>query len=442
MPKKSVVWLTMILCMLLPLVAACGSGLQTGTSPATKVAPLVGENIYVLDGYAPLGVTNTGQHIVAFHPGNAQPTYTLPAGLTSMDHHLLIAAQAQAGQTTISVINTQSGVTLRSLTLAGNYTTAGQDFNNAVLSIDGHWLALRRLDSSTSSTTIALVDTQAGKLSKTIHLKGDFDLDTISLDGNALYLLQRLNNGTGRYYVQLYTVSENELYQSLIVDKSELNDPNMTGTAVARQYASNASATYTLYVDAYHNIAFVHILPLDPGFPFARCINLPVGKSSDFLRYYTLTLSSNGNTLYAANGALGVVSVISLNTASTSNIYSDQTVATGHFNPGVTSITNADTSRMLRNGAVLSSDQSTLYFAGLRGIWSVKTTDLRAGHAAFHQALGQQSFTGIALSANSKTLYAVNPTSGITAFDLASGQAQQALQVPARAPWDIEWITN
>src|SRR5450759_717580 len=218
MPKKSVVWLTMILCMLLPLVATCGSGSQTGTSPATKVAPLVGENIYVLDGYAPLGVTNTGQHIVAFHPGNAQPTYTLPAGLTSMDHHLLIAAQAQAGQTTISVINTQSGVTLRSLTLAGNYTTTGQDFNNAVLSIDGHWLALRRLDSSTSSTTIALVDTQAGKLSKTIHLKGDFDLDTISLDGNALYLLQRLNNGTGRYYVQLYTVSENELYQSLIVD--------------------------------------------------------------------------------------------------------------------------------------------------------------------------------------------------------------------------------
>ncbi len=440
MTKKSFVWLTMMLCMLLPLVTACGS--NPGTGPATSVKSPGGENIYVLDGYTPQGATNTGQQIVAFHPGNANPTYTLPAGLTSMDHHLLIAAQAKAGQTTISVINTQSGATLRTITLAGNYSTAGLDFNNAVLSTDGHWLALRRLDSSSSATTIALVDTQAGKLSKTIHLKGDFDLDMISLDGNALYLLQRLNDGTGRYYVQLYTVSENELYQSPIVDKSELNDPNMTGTAVARQFASDGSAIYTLYVDAYHNIAFVHILPLDPGFPFARCINLPVGKSADMLRYYTLALSSDGKTLYAANGALGVVSEISLNNLGTSNIYSDQIVATGHFNPGVTSVTNADTSRMLRNGAVLSSDQSTLYFVGLHGIWSVKTAGLNAGHGAFQQALGQQSFTGVALSADSKTLYAVDPTSGITAFDTASQQAQQALQIPARAPWGIEWIAN
>jgi len=446
MPKKSFVWLTMMLCMLLPLVAACGSSLSTNTSPGTGPAVSAtlpaGENIYVLDGYTPQGVANVGQSIVAFHPGSANATYTLPAGLTSMDHHLLVVAKAQANLTTISVIDTQSGATVRTLTLAGNYSTAGQDFNNAVLSMDGRWLALRQLDQSTSRTTIALVDTQAGKLSKTIHLSGDFDLDTISLDGNALYLLQRLNDGTGHYYVQLYTVSENELYQSPIVDKSELNDPNMTGTAVARQVAPDASATYTLYIDTSRNIAFVHILPLDPGFPFARCINLPVGKSSDLLHYYTLTLSSDGTTLYAANGALGAVSEISLNAGGTSNIYSDQVVATDHFNPGVTSVTSTDKSRMLRNGAVLSSDQSTLYFAGLNGIWSVKTADLLHGHGAFKHLLGQQSFTGLALSANGKTLYAVDPASGITMLAVASGQTQQVLQVPARAPWDIEWIVN
>ncbi|HEU0000916.1 MAG TPA: hypothetical protein VFQ36_08465 [Ktedonobacteraceae bacterium] len=440
MRKKSFVWPAMVLCMLLPLVAACGS--NTNTSPASNAKLPAGENLYVLDGYTPQGATSVGQQIVAFHPGNAHPTYTLPAGLTSMDHHLLIVAQANAGQTTVSVIDTQSGAMLRTITLAGNYSTTGQDFNHAVLSTDGHWLALRELNSSTSATTIALVDTQAGKVSKTIHLRGDFDLDAISLDGNALYLLQRLNDGTGKYYVQLYTVSENELYQGPIVDKSELNDPNMTGTAIARQMASDGNTAYTLYIDSYHNIAFVHILPLDPSFPFARCINLPVGKSSDLLRFYTLALSSDGKTLYAANGALGVVSEISLNNLGTSNIYSDQLVATSHFNPGVTSVTSADTSRMLRNGAVLSSDQSTLYFAGLRGIWSVKTTDLNAGHGAFQEALGQQSFTGIALSADNKTLYAVDPTSGITTLDLASKQAQQMLQVPAHAPWDIEWIAN
>ena len=446
MAKRPLVWLTMALCILLPLLVACGevspASSSPGTSLATKGSLPAGENIYVLDGYAPQGVTNANQHIIAFHPGNSQPTFTLPAGLTSMDHHLLMVAQAGAGQTTISVMDTRTGATLRTLTITGNYSTAGQDFNNAVLSYDGHWLALRRLDSSTSSTTIALVDTQAGKLSKTIHLSGDFDLDAISLDGNALYLLQRLNNGTGRYYVQLYQVSEGELYQSPIVDKTELNDPNMTGTAVARQVAKYGAEIYTLYVDSYHNIAFVHVLPLDPSFPLAHCINLPVGKSPDLLHYYTLTLSSDGQTLYAANGALGVVSEISLNTGGTSNIYNDQVVATGHFNPNMTSVTAADTSRMLRNGAVLSSDQATLYFAGLHGIWSVKTADLLSGHAALHSALEQQSFTGIALSADSKTLYAVNPTSGITAFDTISRQALQTIQIAARAPWDIEWIVN
>src|SRR5579859_7722253 len=430
MAKKSSVWLTLMLCMLLPLVAACGSGTlststDTSTSRPAKIALSPGENMYVLDGYAPQGVTNADQHIVVFHPGDVQPAYTLPAGLTSLDHRLLIATQFRASQTTVSVIDTRSGTILRTLSLSGNYSTAVPEFINAVVSYDGHWLALRRLDAPAGSTTIALVDTQAGKLLKTIHLNGDFNLDAISSDGNGLYLLQHLNNGAGHYYVQLYMVSENELYQSPIVDKSELNDPNMTGTAVARQVSSYGAETYTLYVDTYHNIAFVHVLPLDPSFPLAHCINLPVGKSPDLLRYYTLTLSSDGQTLYAANGALGVVSEISLNTGGTSNIYSDQIVATDHFNPSVTSVTSADTSRALRNGAALSSDQSTLYFAGLHGIWSVKTGDLRSGHAAFHQALARQSFTGIALSTDGKTLYAVDPTSGITAFDTVSRQAQQ-----------------
>jgi glutamine cyclotransferase len=438
MPKKSVVWLIMTLCMLLPLVVACGSN----TSPATNVKMPVGENIYVLDGYAPQGVTNTDQHIVAFHPGNASPTYTLPAGLPSMDHRLLIATQAHAGQTTISVIDTRNGATLRSLTLAGNYSTVGQGFTNAVLSYDGRWLALRRLDSTTTATTLALVDTLAGKLSKTIHLQGDFDLDAVDPTGNALYLLERWNDGSGKYDVRRYDVSQQSLYEAQIVDKTEINDPNMTGRAVARQMASDGKTAYTLYIDTYHNIAFVHILPLDPSFPFARCVVLAVGKSAALLNYYTLALSADGSTLYAANGALGIASAITLNTASVTGVFNDKIAATQHFNSGVTSIASADTSRMLRNGAVLSSDQSTLYFAGLRGIWSVKTADLSAGHAAFHQALGQQSFTGIALSADNKTLYAVNPTSGITAFDTTSGQAQQILQVPARAPWDIEWIVN
>src|SRR5438105_12694643 len=91
MQKKPALWYTLILSGLLVLVAACGSKTPFSSSSATATVP-VGENIYVLDGYA--GSTGAGQHIVAFHPGNANPTalVSLPAGLTSMDHQRLYTA--------------------------------------------------------------------------------------------------------------------------------------------------------------------------------------------------------------------------------------------------------------------------------------------------------------------------------------------------------------
>jgi len=67
------------------------------------------------------------------------------------------------------------------------------------------------------------------------------------------------------------------------------------------------------------NKAFIHILWLadtvNTSVPFpaiARCLDLPVGNSSTLLRYYTLTLSQDGNTLYAANTALGTIATVNL----------------------------------------------------------------------------------------------------------------------------------
>jgi len=340
-------------------------------------------------------------------------------------------------------MSTQTGATIRSFTIPGTYATAAYGYDNAVVSSTGQWLALRQYVAGTGLTTIAFVDTQAGRLVKSIKLSGDFTLDAISPAGKALYLLEKLNDTPGHYYVRVYDVAGNTLVETPIVDKSALSptgDPNMSGSAIARQMVKDGTQAFTLYIDARRNLAFIHVLPLNDQIqpPIARCIDLPTGKSVDMLRYYTLALSADGGTLYAANGVLGVVASIKLNTGDPLSIYSDQILSTKHFDPGNVTMSSEDKTRMLYNGAALSTDQNTLYFTGMNGIWAVKTADLSVqGHY-----LTQQALTSVGLSADGKTLYAVDPTSGITLLNAATGQAQQVIQGTVYAPWGIEWITN
>ncbi len=452
MQKKPRYWLTLLLSLFLTLLAACGTNFPTGNTTAAPPVP-AGENIYVLDGYTSSGSSSMGQHIVAFHPGGASPSafVSLPSGLTAIQHQKLYTAtplprgQGERGneQTKISVIDTRTGATIRSFAINGTYATAAYGYDNAVVSLTGQWLALRQYAPVPDLTTIALVDTQAGKLTKTISLSGDYTLDALSPGGKAVYLLQKLYDTPGHYYVRVYDVAGNNLVETPIVDKSASNpagDPNMSGLALARQMLTDGTQAFTLYIDALHNVAFVHILPLNDQIqpPLARCINLPTGKSVDLLRYYTLALSADGSTLYAANGALGIVTSIKLHTSNPLDIYSDQIVRTKHFDPGNVTLSSNDRTRMLYNSAVLSKDGQTLYFAGVHGIWAIRTADLSVqGHY-----LTQQALTSVALSTDGKTLYAVDPTSGITLLDAISGQMQQVIQGPVHAPWSIEWITN
>lgn len=445
MRKSSTRWPLLLLCVFLAFAAvACGTNTPFSNTTAVPTVP-PGENIYVLDGYSLQGNSDIGRHIVAFHPGSANPTalISLPSGLTSLDHRTLYTAVPQNGQTVISVINTQTGTTVRSFTIAGTYTTSAYSYDNAVVSSTGQWLALRQYSSATNMTTIAFVDTKAGKRTETINLSGDYTLDAISPGGQALYLLQKLYDTPGHYYVRVYDIGNHQLVDTPIVDKEASNpsgDPNMSGTAITRQMLADGTQAFTLYIDARHNLAFIHVLPLNDQVqpPIARCIDLPTSKDVNLLRYYTLALSKDGSTLYAANGALGVVVNIKLSTNGPLNIYDDQIVSTKHFDPGTVTLSSNDKSRKLYNGAALSPDQNTLYFTGLQGIWAINTEDL----SVRNHYLTQQALTGMGLSGDGKTLYAVDPTNGITLVDTASGQAQQVIQGQIHAPWGIEWITD
>ncbi len=434
MKIRSSLWLV-LLCGLLVIVTACQAHSLYNSPVITPTAPN-GESLYVVDGYSQANNSSAGQRIVAFQPAsaNAAQHITLPVGLTSLNHQRLYTATAQHGQTRISVINTQNGTNIRTFTIPGTYSTAQWGYDNALVSTNGRWLALRELGMPSGTTTIAFADTQAGKLAKTINLPGDFTLDAVSPDGSRLYLLERIANWPGHYNVMLYDLTQNQLNSSPIVDKTLPRDI-MSGSALTRQMSSDGRIAYTLYSDPDSNIAFVHILPLSGDFIGARCIDLPVGKSTALLRYYTLALSSDGSTLYAANSALGVV--VAINVSNGNEVFYDKISLTRHFNPG-NPVAGSTMQQSLYNGAALSADQKTLYVAGADGIWAIRTSDLSTrGHY-----LPQKAVTSIAFGSNGRTLYAANPASGITLLDTGTGQTGQVIQGPAHIPWGIAWINN
>lgn len=436
--SSRLVALASIALMLCAAIAACGAQPPLA-APHDTSHVATGELLYVVDGAASWGSTGTaGQGIVAFHPGGTSPLVSLPMGLTTQDHQRLYATTSAGGQTAITIYDTRSGARLATFAITGAYSMDARGYAGAVLSPDGRWLALRQAGLTTGASVFALVDTQARKLAQTITLPGDFDLDAISPGGTMLYLLQNLNDAAHHYYVRAYDLTARTLLDTIIVDKTEINETKMVGTAVTRVMAPDGSIAYTLYIDPMHNHAFVHILPLGDGPnspPFARCVDLPSGTSADLLHFYTLALSPDGTLLYAANAALGVVSAISLN--GQQDVFDDKVAATGHFDAASSGATQSETARMLYNGAALSTDGRTLYVAGIYGIWAIRASDLRlVGSYA-----GRKAFTGVALSANSESLYAADPASGILAIPLSGGSAPRQLQEPVRSPWGIAWVS-
>src|SRR2546421_984059 len=241
MKKRSFAWLGLIVGLLLPLVTACAGGLPQQGSNANPAAHPAGNELYVLDSYTSAGYKQVAHHIVALPVGTTNPAarLMLPAGLTDLKHQRLYIAGSLPGgngsaHTRVSVLDTGSGTTVRVFNIPGSYSTADQGYADSMLSGDGHWLALREQHAPVGVTSIALVDTQAGKLVKSIQLNGDFTLDAVSPKGTMLYLLEYYQTGTSHYNVRAYDINANQLLDGSIVDKNDLGD-KMQGVALTRQ---------------------------------------------------------------------------------------------------------------------------------------------------------------------------------------------------------------
>ena len=306
MKKRSFVWSGLILSLLIPLVTACAGGLPQKGSASSPAARPVGGELYVLDNYTRTGYKDVTQHIVALPVGTTNPAarLTLPAGLTDLKHQRLYIASSLSDSngsvhTTISVIDTSSGATVHTFSIPGSYSTVDRGYADSMLSGDGRWLALRAQNTPAGTTSIALVDTQTGKLVKSIHLNGDFTLDAVSPRGTMLYLLEYYQAGTSHYNVRAYDVNANQLLDGSIVDKNDLGD-KMQGVALTRQVSDDGDMAYTLYINPVTNKAFIHILWLtdtaNNSIPFPPHSPLGSGVSNALSALPRITgVSSPGN---------------------------------------------------------------------------------------------------------------------------------------------------
>ncbi|WP_376794057.1 hypothetical protein [Thermogemmatispora sp.] len=441
--QRQVSWLKIVaLLILLLLLSACGEEAARGPGGGGQMAQgSAPPTLYVLDGLPSSG----SQRLLVFQPssGGSINARIFPAGLLGSDRRHLYRALSQGGETTIEVTDLSTGTRLPSLVIPGSYATTDAGTGKSMLSGDGRWLALRDLKTPTGMTHIVLIDTRAAKVVKTIDLKGDFDLDAIAPEGNALYLLEYLDRAAYRYNVRVYDLAAGQLVPGAIVDKNE-PDEKMQGLALTRQLSLDGEVAFTLYINPQTNKAFIHVLPLTyrTGVPLvARCLDLPTGtgpQASALLHFYILFLGRDTQTVYAVNAALGVAALISLAPMAQGGVTALREPWTTSFHPSLPRLPAdaAAMQRQLANGAVASLQQTRLYVVGLRGIWVFSLPGLEL----LTVYLPQSVFTGLELEIGQGRLYAVGPTEGIIPIDSASGMAERPLPVPARAPWGIGWL--
>ena len=120
MKKRICAGFALILCLLVPLLAACAGGPSPRSGNSQQVVVREGNELYVLDSYADAGQSSGSQHIVVLPLGTAKPTarLMLPTGLTDLKHQqLYVASPLSGGRTTISVLDTNSGATVRTFSV-------------------------------------------------------------------------------------------------------------------------------------------------------------------------------------------------------------------------------------------------------------------------------------------------------------------------------------
>jgi hypothetical protein len=184
--------------------------------------------------------------------------------------------------TAVAIVRTDGGRVERWRHLPGQYgiPLVAYDGTTGGLSGDGERLVVASygpLPGTRGITKFTVLDTKSLRVRRLVRLEGSYSFDAIAPDGSILYLTQHVRAGTNPLYrVRSYDVRTG-LLRGPVVDRIE-GAEDMGGEPVTRATSADGRWAYTLYARAEHE-PFIHAL--DTAKREAYCIGLPLSMSRD-----------------------------------------------------------------------------------------------------------------------------------------------------------------
>jgi DNA-binding beta-propeller fold protein YncE len=334
-----------------------------------------------------------------------------PAG----DWSSIVRADSNGSSTRVEALNPLSGTGLWGLTLPGNLEVKVVSQGGNVVALgpagEGYYFVGRRGQAriARSHTKLVIVKRNEAR-PRTIRLKGNYEPEAFSTDGNALFVLKysparaptryqvrRLNLRTGRVG-GVYTV-DGDLQES------------MRGTARVQAMSPDGNRLYTLYTLGRGDSrrAFIHVLSLDEK--WAHCIDLPeqfgtAGESST-----VLTVAPDGTRLYVADASTWAVAEV--DTAALA-VKQTSTIDFGEGSPAFAALSEDDTLFLASDKSVVAVDAASL---GERRSWEMRGR-----------------ITGIQVGSDGTHLY-VGGTRKVAVLDTVTGERVGMLDPPG-----VRWI--